>query len=243
MTFANSDIDRRMALNTIQAGVVRLQWLRDATRFEIAMHRHALALKYGYDPAQPRVPKHNDGGGRWVYAGGGSQRAGSDGLVQLAGDIPTGDSPEVPKERPPTPKERTKALKAASRYGGSIGKLIDAVKWLRDQSPIIQSYRDPARTLEELQRNVSEGGLGYDIHHIVERTQARVDGFSPKLVDAPENLVRIPRMKHWEINGWYQKANPEFGGETPRQYLNGRSWAVKRNVGLEALRKFGVLKP
>ena len=40
----------------------RLKWLRDRTRFEIAMRRHGLALKYGYNPAQPRVPKGKDGG-------------------------------------------------------------------------------------------------------------------------------------------------------------------------------------
>jgi len=50
-------------------------------------------------------------------------------------------------------------------------------------------------------------------------------------------------MKHWEINQWYQTRNPEFDWQTPREYLDGRSWAVKRSVGLEALRNAGVLKP
>jgi hypothetical protein len=50
-------------------------------------------------------------------------------------------------------------------------------------------------------------------------------------------------MKHQEINGWYQSSNPDFGGVTPREYLSGGNWEVRGAVGLEALEKFGVLKP
>jgi len=35
-------------------------------------------------------------------------------LVQLAGDIPTGDSPEIPEERPPTSEERTSIQKTVA---------------------------------------------------------------------------------------------------------------------------------
>jgi hypothetical protein len=56
-------------------------------------------------------------------------------------------------------------------------------------------------------------------------------------------MVVIPRMKHREINQWYQTRNQDFGGETPRDYLSGRSWSVKQAVGLDALKRFGVLKP
>jgi len=48
---------------------------------------------------------------------------------------------------------------------------------------------------------------GYDVHHIVEQTAAERDGFSRREIDAPGNLVSIPRMKHWEINGWYARPN------------------------------------
>lgn len=162
--------------------------------------------------------------------------------MQLAGDIPTGDTPEIPKQRPPTSRGRTAALKTAARYGGAIGKLIEGAAWLRDHSPIIQSYRDPPKTLEELQQGAYEPRPGYDIHHIVEQTQARNDGFTQEQIDAPENRVLIPRMKHWEINAWYQRENRDFGGESPREYLSGRSWEVRHAVGLEALRIHGVLR-
>jgi hypothetical protein len=55
--------------------------------------------------------------------------------------------------------------------------------------------------------------------------------------------VLIPRLKHQEINAWYQAKNPYYGGDSPRDYLNGRNWDVQRSVGLDALRKAGVLRP
>lgn len=230
------EIKRVHSLHAIACSLARLKWLAAATRLELAMRRHDWALKYGYNPDQPR-----DEYGKWTDTGAGQ------GSIRLAGDIPTGDSPEIPKERPPTSQERTASLKAAARwldrFGGPIGKLIEGFAWLRDHSPLIEAYRDAPKSLEELQQGVSTLGLGYDIHHIAEQTQAEKDGFSRELIDAPENLVRIPRMKHWDINAWYQTENPDFGGETPREYLSGRSWDIRKAVGLEALRIHGVLKP
>lgn len=49
----------------LRAKALRLKWLVAATRFEIAMYRHALALKAGFNPDQPR-----DEQGRWTDAGG-----------------------------------------------------------------------------------------------------------------------------------------------------------------------------
>jgi hypothetical protein len=71
------------------------------------------------------------------------------------------------------------------------------------------------------------------------------DGFRRWLIPirAISNLARVPAMKHREITGWYQTKNKEFDGATPRDYLRGRSWEVRRKVGLEALTRFGVLEP
>lgn len=235
------ELQRLTALRAIQSGLLRLKWLGAATRFEIAMHRHDRALKYGYNPDQPRVPAGNRQGGQWTDGDG------SSGRVRLAGDVPTGDSPEVPQERPPKSADRTAALKAAARslgqVGASVAKIAEVSSWLRTYSPEIESYRDSPKTLEELQQGVSTPAPGYDIHHIVEQTQAEREGFTRELIDGPDNLVRIPTMKHWEINAWYQTKNDEFGGMSPREYLSGRSWEVRRSVGLDALRKYGVLKP
>ncbi len=49
----------------LRGKILRLKWLVAATRFEIVMRRHALALKAGFNPDQPR-----DEQGRWTDAGG-----------------------------------------------------------------------------------------------------------------------------------------------------------------------------
>ena len=49
---------------------------------------------------------------------------------------------------------------------------------------------------------------GTMFHHIVEQTSpARDDKIRDALIDGPDNLVRIPRLKHWEITGWYMSGN------------------------------------
>jgi hypothetical protein len=103
--------------------------------------------------------------------------------------------------------------------------------------------QDPPRSLEDLQQAVSRPAIGYDIHHIVERTPAELDGFPRALIDGPENLVRIPTMKHWEITKWFATSSPEFGNLSPRSYLRGRSWDERTEIGMRALIRLKVPKP
>jgi hypothetical protein len=63
------------------------------------------------------------------------------------------------------------------------------------------------------------------------------------MIDAPDNLVRIPTFKHWELNAWYQMPNDDFGGVSPRTYLRGKDWAERTRVGRKALADHGILKP
>jgi len=248
MLSADPDIRRLMALRAIEGGLLRLKWLAAATRFEIAMRRHDSALKagyrrkYGFNPDQPRVPRGQPEGGEWTDGGS------SPGRIRLAGDIPTNDPPDILKKRPSTSRERTSAKKTVARWLDRVGGAFETVAavaklgaWLQTYSAEIESYRDPSKSLAELQQAVSTPAPGYDKHHIVQRNQTSV--FGKEAIDGPENLVLIPRLKHQEINGWYETKNPEFGGQSPRQYLNGRNWDVQRAVGLEALRKSGVLTP
>ncbi len=69
------ETQRLHSLRAMQAGLLELKWLRDVTRLELAIRRHGSALKYGYNPAQPRVPKGEEGAGQWMALGG-AQAAG-----------------------------------------------------------------------------------------------------------------------------------------------------------------------
>ncbi|MGH6838400.1 MAG: hypothetical protein ACREDT_06305 [Methylocella sp.] len=64
-----------------------------------------------------------------------------------------------------------------------------------------------------------------------------------ELIDGPDNLVRIPTLKHRDIFGWYSRPNDQFQGLSPRDYLRGKDWEARRKVGIDALIDFGVLKP
>jgi hypothetical protein len=239
------EAERLRSLRALASGALRLKWLAAARRFEIAAHRHRLALKYGYNPAQPRVPRGNPDGGQWTDAGGGSQgnRNGSlSGLIHLAGEIPTGDSPEIPKEPPKTTRLRNVLVRSiARRLGPYIWIAAEAGSWVYDHKEEINSYFDPPKSLDDLREAAKDPKKGYDIHHIVERNSAAGDGSEADLINAPGNKVAIPRWKHWQINSYYLTPNKDLGGLTPRQYLRGKSWEERARVGLEALRKAGVL--
>jgi hypothetical protein len=254
MLSADPGIRRLMALRAVESGLLRLKWLAAATRFELAMRRHDRALKYNFNPNQPRVPRGNPDGGQWTYVpgwsssdrgddGGGEQRVPPPKRIRLAGEIPTGDPPEIPKERPPTTRQRNAIVRGiARRLGPYIWIAVEAGSWIYDHKEEINSYFDPPKSLEELQKAASHPEKGYDVHHIVERNTAAKDGSEDHLIDAPENLVRVPRWKHWQINSWFQMKTAGFGGLSPRRYLRGKSWEERRKIGLDALREVGVLR-
>jgi hypothetical protein len=130
--------------------------------------------------------------------------------------------------------------------GPAIGTalvLLDAASLLDEAYPYIRAYFESPQTLEALQAAASKPAKGYEIHHIVEQTPAKQDGFPRSLIDSRENLVRIPALNHWEINAWYQRKNENYGMLSPREYLRGREWNERQRVGLDALTKAGVLRP
>ncbi|TAK49739.1 MAG: hypothetical protein EPO23_00435 [Xanthobacteraceae bacterium] len=160
---------------------------------DVVSRAHDVARKYNSD--QPRVPAGQTGGGQWTDGSGGASLP--EKPVRLAGDIPTKD-PEVPRERPSSAKERNRIARALARLlRGRIGPIVEAASWLIEYVPEISSYFDPPKSLEELQQAASTPAPGYDIHHIVERSAAARDGFPTPDIDVSDNLVRIPRWKHW----------------------------------------------
>jgi len=137
----------------------------------VLLKRQILARKAGFDPEQPRVPKGNSGGGQWSGDG-----------ASASGTKPDSPAPATPAERPSRRTERMGKIREIARWLSripAVGLAIQAysglennARWLQDYHDVIQTYRDPPRTLEELQNAVSDPKPGYDIHHIVEQTWA-----------------------------------------------------------------------
>ncbi|QDL96765.1 zinc carboxypeptidase [Rhodopseudomonas palustris] len=181
--------------------------------------------------------------------------------VLLAGDLPVGSDPdpgtpteqppEIPQTKPSRSAERTTYFRAAAdwlaRNAGLAGALYEgsmrSVEWLRDWNDVILAARDTPKPLQELMNGVGQARPGYDVHHINEVTAAKLDGYSWAQINDPSNLVSIPRLKHYQITGWYSARSTEFDGLSPRKFLRGKDWETRRKVGLRALRMFGVLEP
>jgi hypothetical protein len=162
------------------------------------------------------------------------------------------EPPEIPPEQRQTTQEIWTFARAAARWlaeatlEGPFGDFLlalDTAAWLSRYLPYIYAYLDAPKTWEELQQNALSPEIGCDIHHPVEQTSAAQDGFPWSLIDAPENRLSIPTLKHWEINAWYSTPNEDFNGLSPRDYLRGKSWDERLRVAKIALIRFGVLKP
>lgn len=107
---------------------------------------------------------------------------------------------------------------------------------------------DPPKTLEQLQAKPTVNKLGYDLHHIVEQNPANVEKtdiekFTQERLDAPDNLVWIPRLKHERITAYFS-SKPRNGllGGTNRNIIKQKSFDEQRAIGLELLRREGILQ-
>jgi hypothetical protein len=164
---------------------------------------------------------------------------------------PSEEPPPIPVTKPKYSADRTAFMRAAAsflvRNAGLAANVFMVsmynVDWLKERKDLIEADRDPALPMEVLQDGVGKKRPGYDDHHIVEQTWAEYFGFKRSRIDDPENLVSIPRLKHYQISGWYSHRNDDYEGLSPREYLRNKSWEERRKVGIDALIKFEVLKP
>ncbi len=198
-----------------------------------------------YNPNQPRVPAGSPQGGQWSSEG--VQGTPTRLAVRRPGiGHNSKNKPDVPKTKPTNPDERRAALKRAARWGGTFAVLYGVASWLREYSAQLKAYRDPPKTLEEMQWAAFEPTkVGYQDHHVIEQRTIEHSNFPESLVQSSENIVRIPTMKHREITGWFSSINygHPYNGLSPREYLRDKSWEEHRRIGLQKLIDFGVLKP
>lgn len=237
---SGASLRARILTATLMLRGARIQWLLSRKRF---------------DPNQPRVPRGHRFGGRWVAEGDsyGPPTAGSGGTGGRPRVIPASHEddgpPRLPRQPPAGGRQRHSIartilaylIRADSRV--RLALLIGQYGWLAyETTRDILAYFDDPKPLEELRDAASNPKTGYDIHHIVERTSARRDGFPDTWIESRENRVLIPRFRHWEITGWYAARREDFGGLSPREYLRGKSWEERMRVGLRALAEHGVLE-
>ena len=103
------------------------------------------------------------------------------------------------------------------------------------------------QSLGELQQQPIDNSLGYEQHHIVEQNPDNLEKiiiakFGQERLDDPSNLVWLPRFQHEEISAYYSSKLFGPGGPTVREIISVFGYEQQREVGLSAMRKFGVLK-
>ncbi len=232
---------------SITSDDARTEFIADlaSIRRDLAALRLGLAaiVARKYDPDQPRLPAGQSGGGQWTDESGdgvGESSAGRSTLY-VAG------APRIPGQRPPSTSARNAIFRAVAAWlaenGTTAASYLAKSSWLYKGFAYINAYLDAPKSLAELHEAVSNKAAGYDAHHIVEQTAAERDGYPRALIDREDNLVRIPKLKHWEIDAWFQTRSDEFGGLSPREYPRYKNWDERRNVGLRALINVGVLRP
>jgi hypothetical protein len=116
----------------------------------------------------------------------------------------------------------------------------------------LRAARNLPKTLEELQQRQSENVLGYQRHHIVEQNPdnvaksplaAAIEKFGRAALDDPSNIVWAPTLTHEQITGYYNALErSDQPGVLHRDVVDQLDFAAQRAAGLDALRKFGVLK-
>lgn len=230
--------------------------------------RLAMDGKANFNPNQPRVPGGRPDGGRWTRDGevpaarettppadwDFRPEASTDDLPVVPANfdppVPPGDEepPKRPDRRPRRRRLTTILVEEAEellRQGFDRVPLVRYLQyaiWPQELVPYIDSYMDAPRSLVELQARANLKLDGYQTHHIVEQGDARSDGYSEDMINGRENLVLVPTIRHYRINGWYSRRNPDHLGLSPRQYLRGRSWEERRQLGVYALKRFGVME-
>ena len=149
------------------------------------------------------------------------------------------------------------SLRVALRASGVIEAIIDFLdsgELERGEQQVVDELRssiDPPKTLEQLQQPPIENRLGYQRHHGVEQNPANVAKspaagelrkFGREALDDPCNLFWVPTYKHELITGYYNSSDDGDPSRTHRQVVDDLDFAGQFAAGLEAMRKYGVLK-
>jgi hypothetical protein len=148
----------------------------------------------------PRHPSGEPDGGEFATSGGGDPS-----IIPVAGPKPPwhnnpperiGDPPEVPKVEPKTDAEKFLAIRKVAYWIGwavrfglrnapQTKALIAAAEGAGWMWPYISAGLQGPKTLEQLQADARSPEKGYEIHHIVEQTPGRKDGFSEAQIESP----------------------------------------------------------
>ncbi|MDR3463891.1 MAG: hypothetical protein P4L76_16405, partial [Beijerinckiaceae bacterium] len=92
----------------------------------------------------------------------------------------------------------------------------------------------------DIEKFAGPAGDGYEWHHIVEQG-ANGETLATSDLQSTRNIVRIPKALHEIITSEYASVDNEVG-MTFRKSLSGKSFEEQTELGLNRLKKLGILK-
>lgn len=188
-----------MFQQNIKQPELRLRALAAAERFLQAARRLETVLKDNpYWHLQPRVPRGEPDGGRWIaYLVGAAgsllpvlQRVGTVALQRLRNEARR----LAPVLRRLPRRWDDDAQPSESSYDSETRR-ISRSPWQRRGEPNIRF-----RTDDELPRYPGPAGPGREWHHIVEKRLARRPGFPPEKVHSTDNIINLPIEVHRHVS-------------------------------------------
>ncbi|QXX76385.1 hypothetical protein MHY1_03225 [Methylovirgula sp. HY1] len=94
---------------------------------------------------------------------------------------------------------------------------------------------------DPLEKRFGPAGDGYQYHHIVE---VGINGgaIPTSRLQSTDNIIRIPTLLHEEISAAYGRSAPTARNMSLRQWLNGQSYQMQYDYGLNVMRELGILR-
>lgn len=139
----------------------RAGWLLHAGAVGRRLRALEYTVKSSFDPNQPRVPAGNPDGGQWTSTGGsGGSDAGQSERIRLAQNEPRDHRTDIPKIRPPSVRERNRAIRrvatlvaklGAGARGGRVGLILaglDVAQWVYEEISGLCHYHSLRRSAE-----------------------------------------------------------------------------------------------
>jgi hypothetical protein len=154
------------------SGAELLDIRRSLAALDVELKLCKLIRLLKYSPSQPRVPAGSPEGGQWTSGGGGQGEQQSEvdsgsesdsatteeGRSASEGNIKSGASER--RGRQPQRSVQGPVKTIARSPMGRVGLILEVASWAKEYAPVIWSYFDSPKSLEQLQRDVGDPAPG-----------------------------------------------------------------------------------
>jgi hypothetical protein len=210
-----------------------------------------------FDAGEPRIPKHQSGGGRWTYGSGGADseeeqskpRHGSEGNAALEDVVYSREGLSVWRilrdsiERSGADPEVAANIIAEILENVSPSELPAEVRSAMQPPKPLSELRPPGPftsfdTWRQLESYIGKAPPGYEWHHIVEQSVASEHPEDPGInrwIQNTDNVVLIPSLRHLMITA-------DMNSHGVRAMIHLHNLEDQYEFGLYLLKKWGAMK-